>query len=109
MTPPRRYLSLLLLLPWAVSGFRQATQSPPAQPNIVLVTLDTTRADRMGFLGSERGLTPELDGLARQGVAFSACFAQVPLTTPSHAAILTGTYPQFNHLHNLGDLHQIYQ
>ena len=81
--------------------------SPPAAPashtNIVLITLDTTRADRMGFLGSERGLTPNLDALARQAVVFSHAYAQVPLTTPSHATILSGTYPQFNHVNYMGD------
>jgi arylsulfatase A-like enzyme/Tfp pilus assembly protein PilF len=57
----------------------------------------------MGFLGSERGLTPNLDALARQAVVFSRAYAQVPLTTPSHAALLTGSYPQFNHLNYMGD------
>ena len=71
-------------------------------PNIILITLDTTRADRMGFLGSQRGLTPNLDHLAEQSVVFTRAYAQVPLTTPSHAALLTGTYPQFNHLEDLG-------
>ncbi|MGA8189995.1 MAG: hypothetical protein WB776_18880, partial [Candidatus Sulfotelmatobacter sp.] len=42
-----------------------------AVPNIVLITLDTTRADRMGFMGSRRGLTPNLDGLARQSAVFT--------------------------------------
>src|SRR5436189_4424501 len=72
------------------------------RPNVILITLDTTRADRMGFLGSQRGLTPNLDFLAYQSVVFSRAYAQVPLTTPSHAAIMTGTYPQFNHLVDLG-------
>ena len=99
----RRRLSLLLLLLLATSGFPQTSHSPTAQPNIVLITLDTTRADRMGFLGSKRGLTPALDDLALQSVVFSQCFAQVPLTTPSHATILTGTYPQFHQVENLGD------
>src|ERR1700685_2768693 len=73
-----------------------------APTNVVLITLDTTRADRMGFLGSKRGLTPNLDALARQGVVFTRAYSQVPLTTPSHATILTGTYPQFNHLQDMG-------
>lgn len=72
------------------------------RPNIILITLDTTRADRMGFLGSGKGVTPNLDALAGQSVVFSHAYAHVPLTTPSHAAILTGTYPQFNHLSDLG-------
>ncbi len=71
-------------------------------PNIVLITLDTTRADRMGFLGAARGLTPNLDALAKQGVVFTRAYAHVPLTTASHATILSGTYPQFNHVNDFG-------
>ena len=71
-------------------------------PNIILITLDTTRADRMGFLGSDRGLTPNLDALAKHCVVFTRAYAQVPLTTPSHATLLTGTYPQFNGVEDLG-------
>jgi choline-sulfatase len=73
-----------------------------AAPNVVLITIDTARADAMGFLGSKDGVTPNLDRLARQSIVFSRAYAQVPLTTPSHATILTGTYPQFNHLNDLG-------
>jgi arylsulfatase A-like enzyme/Flp pilus assembly protein TadD len=82
----------------------RASARKPFPPNIILITLDTTRADRMGFLGSQRGLTPNLDALAKQSVVFTRAYAQVPLTTPSHAALLTGTYPQFSHLEDLGAL-----
>ena len=75
----------------------------PARPSIVLITLDTTRADRMGFLGSKLGLTPNLDAFARQGTVFSRAYAHVPLTSPSHATMLTGTYPQFSHVNYMGD------
>jgi arylsulfatase A-like enzyme len=71
-------------------------------PNIILITLDTTRADRMGFLDSKRGLTPNLDAMARQGVAFTHAYAHVPITTASHTTILTGTYPQFNRVDDFG-------
>ncbi|HVM93306.1 MAG TPA: sulfatase-like hydrolase/transferase [Terriglobales bacterium] len=84
---------------------KQAPRPRPTEsrsPNVILITLDTTRADRMGFLGSDRGLTPNLDQLASQGVVFTHAYAQVPLTTPSHAALLTGTYPQFNQVEDLG-------
>ena len=67
-----------------------------APPNVVVITLDTTRADRMGFLGSKRGLTPNLDALARQSAVFTRAYAQAPLTPVSHATIFTGTYPQFH-------------
>jgi arylsulfatase A-like enzyme/Tfp pilus assembly protein PilF len=98
----QRFL-LAMLLASLGSATAGATDPPPsAPPNIILITLDTTRADRMGFLGCRRGLTPNLDSLARQSLLFENAYAQVPLTTPSHATILTGTYPQFNHLSELG-------
>jgi choline-sulfatase len=92
--------SLVVVL--ALSAGVASAPSPSAKPpNIILITLDTTRADRMGFLGSKRGLTPNLDALAKQSVVFTRAYAQIPLTTPSHAVMLTGTYPQFNHLDGL--------
>jgi arylsulfatase A-like enzyme/Tfp pilus assembly protein PilF len=69
-------------------------------PNIILITLDTTRADRMGFLGSKSGLTPNLDGLAQQSAVFTRAYSQAPLTTVSHATILTGTYPQYHQVND---------
>src|ERR1700680_23981 len=70
--------------------------------NIILIRLDTTRADRMGFLGSKRGLTPNLDLLAVQSVIFARAYSHVPLTTASHATIFTGTYPQFSGVNDFG-------
>src|SRR5207249_2886468 len=78
------------------------SQSRLDRPNILLVTLDTTRADRMGFLGSTRGLTPALDALARTSTIFTRAYAQAPITTVSHATILTGTYPPFHHVNDFG-------
>src|SRR5882757_5969486 len=97
------------ILPWfLLVGLAWAANPVPAKtvvsahPNIILITLDTTRADRMGFLGSKRGLTPNLDAMARQGVAFTRAYAHVPITTASHTTILTGTYPQFNRVDDFG-------
>jgi arylsulfatase A-like enzyme/Flp pilus assembly protein TadD len=78
------------------------TYKKSQHPNIILITVDTTRADRMGFLGSKRGLTPNLDLLAEDGTAFTRAYSHVPLTTASHTTILTGTYPQFNHVNDFG-------
>jgi choline-sulfatase len=77
---------------------------PHAQrrPDVLLITLDTVRADRMGFLGSTRGLTPVLDGLARESVVFTRAYAQAPITTVSHATLLTGTYPPFHRVNDFG-------
>ena len=100
----RRWLWLILVTAYASAGASPVPQSAALRPpNVVLITLDTTRADRMGFLGSNRGLTPSLDALARTSIVFSRAYAHVPLTTPSHATILTGTYPQFNHVNYMGD------
>jgi choline-sulfatase len=98
----RGSLCVICLLVSAMAG---TTKPPPAKsqpPNVILITLDTTRADRMGFLGSKRGLTPNLDALARQSVVFTHAYSQVPLTTASHATILTGTYPQFHQVNDFG-------
>jgi arylsulfatase A-like enzyme/Tfp pilus assembly protein PilF len=103
-----RAVSLLLFSLLATpSAPAQRAKSPPRRntspyPNIVLITLDTTRADRMGFLGSKRKLTPNLDAMAQQGIVFTHAYSHVPLTTASHTTILTGTYPQFNHVNDFG-------
>lgn len=98
MLVPARVLFLFLLSGCAFAASPKGT--PPH--NIVLITLDTTRAGRMGFLGSQRGLTPNLDALARDSVVFTRAYSQAPLTSASHATILTGTYPQFHHVDDAG-------
>lgn len=97
----RRVLMITAIATSALAAVPKALSSIPKSPNIILITLDTTRADRMGFLGSKRGLTPNLDALARQSVAFARAYAQAPLTPPSHATILTGTYPQFHQVNDM--------
>ncbi|HEV2114498.1 MAG TPA: sulfatase-like hydrolase/transferase, partial [Terriglobales bacterium] len=67
------------------------------KPNIILITLDSARADRMGFLGAKGRLTSQLDALAKESVVFEHAYAQSPRTLASHAALLTGTYPPYNH------------
>ena len=80
---------------WAALLACAACTSPPAKtseappPNVLLVTIDTLRADRIG-----RGFTPTLDRLASEGVNFTRARAAVPLTLPSHATILSGMLPQ---------------
>jgi arylsulfatase A-like enzyme/cytochrome c-type biogenesis protein CcmH/NrfG len=96
MAVNRWLLFVMALVASAMAAPPKAPSSKPKSPNIILITLDTTRADRMGFLGSARGLTPNLDALAKQSAVFTRAYAQAPLTPPSHATILTGTYPQFH-------------
>jgi arylsulfatase A-like enzyme/tetratricopeptide (TPR) repeat protein len=70
--------------------------------NVLLVTMDTTRADRLGCYGYGRGRTPNLDALAAGGVLFRNTYTHVPLTLPSHCSIMTGTTPLTHGVHNNG-------
>ena len=90
-TVPHLLTCLALLLPHALLA-----ATPPARkatPNVILITIDTVRADHVGCYGATEVQTPTLDALARDGIVFERAISQVPLTWPSHAAILTGTYP----------------
>ena len=75
-----------------------ALAAAPASPNVLLVTIDTLRADRLGGYGHARAATPVLDRLAREGVLVEEAVVQVPQTRPSHASILTGRQP-YEHGH----------
>jgi arylsulfatase A-like enzyme len=66
---------------------------PTPPQGVLLITLDTTRADRLGCYGYERAETPNLDGLAAEGVLFRQVQAPVPVTLPCHASMFTGNYP----------------
>lgn len=81
----------------AVAAVLAATAFVPTQvqgrPNVLLITIDTLRADRLGSYGSKAARTAALDALASSGVRFADATAHVPLTHPSHASILTGRYP----------------
>jgi arylsulfatase A-like enzyme/tetratricopeptide (TPR) repeat protein len=84
-----RYAAVLLVtLIVAACGLRGSTPPPPSRPNIVLVTIDTFRGDRL-----TPALTPALARLAASGRRFSAARTAVPLTLPSHTTIMTGVPP----------------
>jgi arylsulfatase A-like enzyme/Flp pilus assembly protein TadD len=85
-----RFLFLSAAIALGVAVFPRA-QAP--KPNVLLVTIDTVRADHVGAYGYTKPTTPTLDRLAREGVRFADATSQAPLTGPSHAAILTGSYP----------------
>jgi arylsulfatase A-like enzyme/Flp pilus assembly protein TadD len=103
MQAPFVFMRLILILILWVLAVLPSFASAANQPNVILITLDTVRADRMGFLGSKLGLTPQLDALASQSVVFEHAYSQAPITPVSHATILTGTYPQYHGIRNFGD------
>ena len=70
--------------------------------NVLLITLDTTRADHLGCYGYKPAKTPNLDRLAREGVRFARTYCPAPLTLPAHASIMTGLYPVVHAVRNNG-------
>ncbi|HXV62548.1 MAG TPA: sulfatase [Vicinamibacteria bacterium] len=70
--------------------------------NLVLLTLDTTRADRLGAYGWEPASTPALDRLAEEGLKFTGAISPAPMTLPAHASILTGLDPPSHGVHHNG-------
>ena len=87
-------LSILTLLALQVDSWSAAKSA--SKPNIVLVTMNGVRADRMDFLGSHSAVTPNVDRLAHESIVFLHAYSQSPLSVASHATMLTGTYPQTN-------------
>src|SRR6266446_2117651 len=73
-----------------------------SKPNLVLITLCSTRSDRMGFLGAKGALTPNLDRLAGESIVFEHAYAQAPGSVVSHATILAGAYPQSTGMSDIG-------
>jgi arylsulfatase A-like enzyme len=71
-----------------------AAQSTP----VILISVDTLRADHLSAYGYNRALTPGLDAFAEHGTLFAAADSQAPLTLPSHTSIFTSTYPFANRI-----------
>jgi arylsulfatase A-like enzyme/Flp pilus assembly protein TadD len=85
-----------------VAAALPAVSQTPARPalNVVLITIDTLRADHLGCYGYKQIKTPNIDGLAAEGARFDRAFAVVPVTLPSHTSMLTGTYPMLSGMHD---------
>jgi len=84
--------------------FSTRTKRPGTLKNVVLISIDTCRADRLSCYGYSRPTTPNIDAVAREGVLFERAQTPVPLTTPAHSSMLTGLYPPSHGLHlNNGD------
>src|SRR5262245_44110564 len=90
---PKRLLLLFALVTTAA-----------AQPPVILISVDTLRADYLSCYGSRRRPTPNIDGLLKGGTLFAQADAQVPLTLPSHVSMLTSTYPFSNGIHDNGEV-----
>ena len=93
----------LLVFFLVISPARNRTgTSGPAPLNVLLITLDTTRADHLGCYGYPQAETPHLDSLAREGIRFARAYCPAPLTLPSHCSIMSGLYPVGHGVRNNG-------
>ena len=84
-------ISFAFLMGLAAAG---APTEAPARPSVILVTLDTTRADHLGCYGAARAATPTIDALARSGVRFTQALSPAPLTLPAHTSLMSGRVPR---------------
>lgn len=88
----------------ATAAFLVARPSPAATPsdppNVVIVTIDTLRADHVGCYGYEAAQTPNIDSIAHSGIRFSRAYTPVPITLPAHASLFTGSFPMATGMHD---------
>ncbi|MBZ5558865.1 MAG: sulfatase-like hydrolase/transferase [Acidobacteriia bacterium] len=101
MSRPLRYTFILILAALgtglaAVGGWRYARASAPVSGPIVIISIDTLRADHLPAYGYQKVKTPAIDALAADGVVFERAYSHAPQTLPAHAAILSGLLP-FEH------------
>ena len=86
---------VFVLLALGTIGCRTSGPSV-VNPNILLITIDTLRADHLGSYGYTTASTPSLDALARRGLRFDRAVTVTPLTLPAHVSLMTGTYPGYH-------------
>jgi choline-sulfatase len=92
----RRSAAALLAAAGLVGACNQPSAPPPAVDsarNLILITIDTLRADRVGAYGYKAARTPAFDAIAKGGVRFDRAYAPAPITLTAHASLLTGLYP----------------
>jgi len=78
------------------SNGRNGSRPQLTKPHVILISVDTLRADRLSCMGYTAHQTPVMDALAAEGVLFERCFTPNPLTLPAHTSMLTGTSPIFH-------------
>ncbi len=89
-----------VLLSMIINGCAPSPQKKPY--NVVLISLDTVRADALGYTGSALAQTPNIDRMAHEGFYFTQAVSTNSLTTPAHSSLLTGRYPTAHDVHNNG-------
>jgi arylsulfatase A-like enzyme/Tfp pilus assembly protein PilF len=97
-------VSLRRLIFLLIACFLLACVGAPAEvksaPNVIVITIDTLRADHLGCYGDKQIRTPNIDALAVEGARFERAYTPVPVTLPAHTVIFTGTYPMLSGMHD---------
>jgi hypothetical protein len=107
---PTRYgktVLLLVVLTGLFAGwfFSKPADSPSNIRNVLLISIDTCRADHLGCYGYESNTTPHIDAFAAEGILFENVISPIPQTLPAHSSMLTGTIPPYHGVHeNVGGL-----
>ncbi len=98
-----RLVVLLLLFGTSTSCTTPTpTEREPHPKHVLLITIDTLRADRLGSYGYTAARTPHLDAVAQRGLRFEQATTVMPLTLPAHASLMTSTYPAFHGIRDNG-------
>ncbi|MGA1840177.1 MAG: tetratricopeptide repeat protein [bacterium] len=95
--------SVILLVSAAKFASPMGSRAKGPRYNLLLITIDTLRADHLGCYGYNKVKTPAIDSLAKEGVLFTRAFTPVPVTLPSHVSIMTGQYPIQHGIRNNGN------
>lgn len=100
MTNKRKFFLVLVIL--SLTSYLWSVPSIPAKnlPNIILISLDTLRADHLGIYGYPRNTSPHIDAFSKESVVFEKAVVQSPWTLPSHMSIMTSLYPSFHGVTN---------
>jgi len=95
----KAFVSLLLVLAWPFVVFG-ASNGRAATSNVIIITIDTLRADHLACYGNKKIQTPNIDALARSAARFTRASTPVPVTLPAHSALFTGSFPMANGMHD---------
>jgi arylsulfatase A-like enzyme/Flp pilus assembly protein TadD len=95
---PPRFIFALIISPLFLCSLVVAELNPA--PNVVVITIDTLRADHLQCYGDQQIRTPNIDALAAEGIRFERAYTPIPVTLPAHTVIFTGTYPMFSGMHD---------
>lgn len=99
----RRGETIALLLLAVLCGFPRFVAAQSPRPNLIVITIDTLRADHLHCYGDSHIQTPNIDALAHVGARFTQAYSAVPITLPSHTVIFTGAYPMATGIHDFSE------